>query len=112
MLLQLQDFGTSLWQLHEHATSSPRRLKGALRTGARWRLMCRFSHAGMSSQRAGAARRQMQPKAAHVLRCGGVGRAAEKRSEVLDPLHVVMLGFRRELADCYQQRELHLKSAV
>jgi hypothetical protein len=29
MLLQLQDFGTSLWQLHRHAISSPRRLKGA-----------------------------------------------------------------------------------
>jgi hypothetical protein len=41
----------------------------------------------------------MQPKAAHVLRLGQVGRAAEKRREVLDPLHVVMLGFWRELAD-------------
>jgi hypothetical protein len=28
MLLQLQDFGTSLWQLHCHATSSPAHLKG------------------------------------------------------------------------------------
>src|SRR6266704_2533380 len=38
-------------------------------------------------------------KPAHVLRLGEVGRAAEKRREVLDPLHVVMLGFWRELAD-------------
>jgi RNA-directed DNA polymerase len=28
-----------------------------------------------------------------------VGRSAEKSGEVLDPLHVVMLGLRRELAD-------------
>jgi hypothetical protein len=54
---------------------------------------------GVDLWRAGAARRQMQPKAAHVLRLGQVGRAAEKRREVLDPLHVVMLGFWRELAD-------------
>jgi hypothetical protein len=41
----------------------------------------------------------MKPEAAHVLRLGLVGRAAEERREVLDPLHVVMLGFWRELAD-------------
>ncbi len=29
MLLQLQDFGTSLWQLREHITGLPARLKGA-----------------------------------------------------------------------------------
>src|SRR6202163_4780058 len=49
--------------------------------------------------RACTARRQMQPKTAHVLRLGRVGRAAEERGEVLDPLHIVMLGFWRELAD-------------
>jgi hypothetical protein len=54
---------------------------------------------GVDLWRASAARRQMQPKAAHVLRLGQVGRAAEKRREVLDPLHVVMLGFWREFAD-------------
>src|ERR1035441_8556993 len=37
--------------------------------------------------------------AAHVFEARGIGRAAEESSEVLDPLHVVMLGFRRELAD-------------
>src|SRR6266704_1219368 len=37
--------------------------------------------------------------AAHVFEARGIGRAAEERSEVLDPLHVVMLGLRRELAD-------------
>src|SRR6266567_6838315 len=37
--------------------------------------------------------------AAHVFEARGIGRAAEKSGEVLDPLHVVMLGLRRELAD-------------
>src|ERR1700742_2347713 len=37
--------------------------------------------------------------AAHVFEARGIGRAAEESSEVLDPLHVVMLGLRRELAD-------------
>ena len=41
----------------------------------------------------------MQPKGAHFLRLGSVGGSAEERREVLDPLHVVMLGFWRELAD-------------
>src|SRR5258707_4357142 len=38
-------------------------------------------------------------KAPHVLRLGRDRRAAKERGEVLDPLHVVMLGFRCELAD-------------
>src|SRR6202035_1457954 len=37
--------------------------------------------------------------AAHVFEARGIGRAAEESGEVLDPLHVVMLGLRRELAD-------------
>ena len=32
MLLQLQDFGTSLWQLRDHAISLPRCLKGRERS--------------------------------------------------------------------------------
>jgi hypothetical protein len=39
----------------------------------------------------------MQPIAAHVLQFRRLGEQAEKRGE--DPLHIVMLGFRRELAD-------------
>src|ERR1700704_7211075 len=46
-----------------------------------------------------ATRRQMQLIAAHVLEARRIGRSPEKRGEVLDPLHVVMLGLRRELAD-------------
>jgi hypothetical protein len=41
----------------------------------------------------------MQPKTAHVLRLGRVRGPPQKRSEVLDPLHVVMLSFWRQLAD-------------
>src|ERR1700720_3345859 len=37
--------------------------------------------------------------AAHVFEARGIGRAAEESGEVLDPLHVVMLGLWRELAD-------------
>src|SRR5450631_589432 len=37
--------------------------------------------------------------AAYVFEARRVGRTAEEGSEVLDPLHVVMLGLRRELAD-------------
>src|ERR1700683_674718 len=37
--------------------------------------------------------------AAHVFEARGIGRAAEESRELLDPLHVVMLGLRRELAD-------------
>src|ERR1700687_4367975 len=37
--------------------------------------------------------------AAHVFEARGIRRAAEESGEVLDPLHVVMLGLRRELAD-------------
>ena len=53
----------------------------------------------VEGRNADAARRQMQLIAAHVLEARRVGRAAEERGEVLDPLHVVMLGLRRELAD-------------
>src|SRR5262252_9324089 len=48
---------------------------------------------------AGAARRQMQLKAAYIFRFGRIGRTLEVTCEVLDPLHIVMLGLRRELAD-------------
>src|SRR5207244_11940301 len=48
---------------------------------------------------ANAAGRQMQLVAAHVLETRRVRRSAEERGEVLDPLHIVMLGLRRELAD-------------
>src|SRR5258708_39006459 len=41
----------------------------------------------------------MQSKAPYVLRLGRGRRAAKARGEVLDPLHVVMLGLRCELAD-------------
>src|ERR1700704_2371126 len=41
----------------------------------------------------------MQPKAAHVRRLGRVRGPTQKCSEVLDPLHVVMLSFWRQLAD-------------
>jgi hypothetical protein len=33
--------------------------------------------------------------AAYVFEARGIGRAAEEGGEVLDPLHVVMLGLRR-----------------
>ena len=42
---------------------------------------------------------EMQLISAHVLEARRVGRAAEECGEVLDSLHVVMLGLRRELAD-------------
>src|SRR6478609_10695857 len=41
----------------------------------------------------------MELIAAYVFEARGIGRAAEENSEVLDPLHVVMLGLRCELAD-------------
>src|SRR5216683_1747773 len=44
------------------------------------------------------ARRQMQAIAPYVLRLGRVRRAFKERGEVLDPLHVVMLGLRCERA--------------
>src|SRR6516162_3944473 len=50
-------------------------------------------------RRACTARRQMQSKTAHVLRLRRVGRPTKKGGKVLDPLHVVMLGFRSEFAD-------------
>src|ERR1700677_847772 len=43
--------------------------------------------------------RQMQLVAAHVLETRRIRRSSEKRREVLDPLHIVMPGLRRELAD-------------
>src|SRR4051794_19184367 len=42
---------------------------------------------------------QMQLVAAHVLETRRIRGSSEKRREVLDPLHVVMLGLRRKLAD-------------
>src|SRR6202021_562575 len=42
---------------------------------------------------------EMKLIASHVFEARGIGRAAEESGEVLDPLHVVMLGLRRELAD-------------
>src|SRR5215475_11818539 len=41
----------------------------------------------------------MQLKAAYIFRCGCIGGALEVAREVLDPLHIVMLGLLRELAD-------------
>src|SRR5215469_16184291 len=48
---------------------------------------------------AGAARRQMQLKAAYILRFGCIRGALEVICEVLDLSHIVMLCFLRELAD-------------
>src|SRR5712671_5540950 len=56
-------------------------------------------HGGIDLGCARPARRQMQSKAPYVLRLGRGRRAFKERGEVLDPLHVVMLGFRCELAD-------------
>ena len=53
---------------------------------------------GVDLWRTRAARRQMQPKAAHVFRLSRVGRAAEERRKTLDPLNVVVLRLRREIA--------------
>src|SRR5215813_5658659 len=41
----------------------------------------------------------MQLKAAYIFRFGCIGRALEVTREVLDPLHIIMLGLLRELAD-------------
>src|SRR6266849_4963129 len=41
----------------------------------------------------------MKPKPPYVIRLARVRRAAEERGELLDPLHVVMLGFPCKLAD-------------
>src|SRR5215475_809057 len=41
----------------------------------------------------------MQLKGAYIFRFGCIGRALEIARELLDPLHVVMLGLLRELAD-------------
>src|SRR5215469_513954 len=48
---------------------------------------------------AGAARCQMQLKAAYIFRCCCIGRALEVDREVLDLSHIVMLGLLGELAD-------------
>src|SRR6267154_79579 len=53
----------------------------------------------VEGRNAGATRRQMKLIAAYLFEARGIGRAAEEGSEVLDPLHVVMLGLRCELAD-------------
>src|SRR4051794_21640150 len=50
---------------------------------------------------ANAARRQMQLVAADVLETRRIRGSSERRREVLDPLHVVMLGLWRKLADCH-----------
>src|ERR1700752_4297388 len=41
----------------------------------------------------------MQLVAAHVLETRRIRRSSEKRREVLDSLHIVVLGLRREFAD-------------
>jgi hypothetical protein len=56
-------------------------------------------HSAVDLGRARSVRRQMQPVAAHIFFARSGGRSAEKRGEILDPLHVVMLGLWRELAD-------------
>src|SRR6202166_1644303 len=53
----------------------------------------------IEGRNAGATRRQMKLIAAYVFEARRVGRSAEEGGEVLDPLHVVMLSLRRELAD-------------
>jgi hypothetical protein len=46
-----------------------------------------------------AARYQMERIATYFLEAGRIRRSSEEGSEVLDPLHIVMLGLGRELAD-------------
>src|ERR1044071_5923892 len=53
----------------------------------------------VDGRHANAARGQMQLIPAHVLESRGIRWSPEERGEVLDSLHVVMLGLRRELAD-------------
>src|SRR5919201_2048844 len=53
----------------------------------------------VDGRHANAARRQMQLVAAHVLEARRIRRSPEERSEVLDPLHVVVLGLWGQLAD-------------
>ena len=48
---------------------------------------------------ADAVRRQVQPIAARILEARRIRRSPEKRGKIIDPLHVVMLGLRRELPD-------------
>src|SRR5215467_14220819 len=54
---------------------------------------------GVDLRRACAARRQMQLKAAYIFRFGCIGGSLEVARELLDPLHIVMLGLLREPAD-------------
>src|SRR5262249_61159200 len=54
---------------------------------------------GVDLRRAGAARRQMQLKAAYIFRFGCIGGSLEVARELLDPSHIVMLGLLGELAD-------------
>src|SRR5215472_10475132 len=54
---------------------------------------------GVDLRCAGAARRQMQLKAAYIFRFGCIGGSLEVARELLDPSHIVMLGLLRELAD-------------
>src|SRR3954447_19079241 len=53
----------------------------------------------VDSRHANAVRCQMQLVAPHVLKTRRFRRSPEEYREVLDPLHIVMLGLRRELAD-------------
>jgi hypothetical protein len=53
VLLQLQDFGTSLWQLQGHATSLPSHLKGGMVTaqfGLAWPSIRSANNAAMESK--------------------------------------------------------------
>src|SRR5262249_52641127 len=52
---------------------------------------------GVDLRCAGAARRQMQLKAAYIFRFGCIGGSLEIARELLDPSHIVMLGLLREL---------------
>jgi hypothetical protein len=53
----------------------------------------------IEGRHADTARRQMKLVAAHVLEARRIGGSPNKRGEVLDPLHIVMLGLGREFAD-------------
>lgn len=53
----------------------------------------------VDGRHADAARCEMELIAAHVLEAGQIRRSSEEGCEVLDPLHIVMLGLGRELAD-------------
>jgi hypothetical protein len=53
----------------------------------------------VEGRNAGASGYQVKLIATHVLEARRIGRAAEEGSEVLDPLHVVILSLRRQFAD-------------